>query len=540
MARILTRSNRPIVIQEAQSGMDMLLSEVSKYVSPEYQQQRKINERADARFELDKQNSIQNRNYRQQQMEMSKAQESDRLIQVKQQREDRKYKEILDEVNLLYPSKPTIESLNTVESYIDKNIFSSKAYQPLKARIKNDINVITTKNKKLDSLGKELYGEDYDESKRDIIENQGSNMLKNKISQDMYGVVPDNIKMQYNQDVDGLTQTLEFALQTLDAEERNERIIDTLRPAYDVFLKKYDAQDFDLPAIEGYIKGVIPDYVGRVEAIDLEDDDILDGIEGGSAGGDEEVEEVEEDSSVGTYASLVSESVPKIGSKRNKELDELVISSSIDKESGKLGFLEAAAGEQSVLKPAGTNIRMAVKSVRNNLNKAKVGLDRQYAYGSDKLLKHPRTKEKREEATNNLKKSLLDAINLYKSIDPNIGRTSKRKNKTRGGESERKVIKKAINDLKAKTKKSKFITGSLSYLPKELLDFINNINLDSDVDTRVLVDYSKEQNPTMMAEDKSNFLSDVLNLNTTARPKDAPVDIPDWMSEPATDSTGVR
>ena len=52
MARILTRSNRPIVIQEAQSGMDMLLSEVSKYVSPEYQQQRKENERADARFQL--------------------------------------------------------------------------------------------------------------------------------------------------------------------------------------------------------------------------------------------------------------------------------------------------------------------------------------------------------------------------------------------------------------------------------------------------------------------------------------------------------
>ena len=539
MARVLSRSNRPIIIQEPQSGLDTFLTEIAKYASPEYQQQRKANERADARFELDKQNSIQNRNYRQQQMEMSKAQESDRLIQVKQQREDKKYKEILDEVNLLYPSKPTIESLNTVESYIDKNIFSSKAYQPLKARIKNDINVITTKNKKLDSLGKELYGEDYDESKRDIIESQGSNMLKNKISQDMYGVVPDNIKMQYSQDVDGLTQALEFALQTLDAEERNERITDTLKPAYDAFLNKYDAQEFDLPAIEGYIKGVIPDYVGRVEAVDLGDDDILDGIEGGSAGGDEEVEE---DSSVGTYASLVSESVPKIGKKRNKELDNLVISSLVDEESGKLGFLEAAAGEQSVLKPAGTNIRMAVKSVRNNLNKAKVGLDSQYAYGKDKLLKYPqlKIKEKREEATNNLKKSLLDAINLYKSIDPNIGRKSKRKNKIRGGESERKVIKKAINDLKAKTKKGAPLRGGINYLPKELLDFINNINLDSDVDTRVLVDYNKEQNPTMMAEDKSNFLSDVLNLNTTARPKDAPVDIPDWMFETATDSTGVR
>ena len=62
MARILTRSNRPIVIQEAQSGMDMLLSEVSKYVSPEYQQQRKENERADARFQLQVNAAQENKN----------------------------------------------------------------------------------------------------------------------------------------------------------------------------------------------------------------------------------------------------------------------------------------------------------------------------------------------------------------------------------------------------------------------------------------------------------------------------------------------
>ena len=60
MARVLSKSNRPIVIQEAQSGFDTFLTEIAKYASPEYQQQKKINERADARFELEEKRQQQN------------------------------------------------------------------------------------------------------------------------------------------------------------------------------------------------------------------------------------------------------------------------------------------------------------------------------------------------------------------------------------------------------------------------------------------------------------------------------------------------
>ena len=74
MARVLSRSNRPIVVQEAQSGLDTLLTEVAKYASPEYQQQRKANERADARLELDRQeiNTARQR-YANQQEERARA-----------------------------------------------------------------------------------------------------------------------------------------------------------------------------------------------------------------------------------------------------------------------------------------------------------------------------------------------------------------------------------------------------------------------------------------------------------------------------------
>ena len=74
MARVLSRSNRPIIIQEPQSGLDTFLTEIAKYASPEYQQQRKANERADARLELDRQeiNTARQR-YANQQNERARA-----------------------------------------------------------------------------------------------------------------------------------------------------------------------------------------------------------------------------------------------------------------------------------------------------------------------------------------------------------------------------------------------------------------------------------------------------------------------------------
>lgn len=125
MARVLSRSNRPIVVQEAQSGLDTLLTEVAKYASPEYQQQRKTNERADARFELDKQNAVQNREYRQQQMETAKAQESDRKIQFRQQQKSIKDKKAMDEFSIMYPETLSAEGLDIAEQFLNTNLYAS-------------------------------------------------------------------------------------------------------------------------------------------------------------------------------------------------------------------------------------------------------------------------------------------------------------------------------------------------------------------------------------------------------------------------------
>ena len=148
MARILTRSNRPIVIQEAQSGMDMLLSEVSKYVSPEYQQQRKENERADARFQLQVNAAQENKDRYQD----SLAQQDylNDFNKEKQNLEVKKYKTMQDRqayingkeevdniINATYPSSKEISELDVDSVIASLSIDNPSAMVKLKPYIKS-------------------------------------------------------------------------------------------------------------------------------------------------------------------------------------------------------------------------------------------------------------------------------------------------------------------------------------------------------------------------------------------------------------------
>jgi hypothetical protein len=138
MARILTKSNRPIVIQEPQSGLDTFLTEIAKYASPEYQQQRKLNERADARFELEKQ---QVSDARQRYINQQAEKNQERILEQKRYNEakriqdgERKYvstnrlkKEIDEELNSLPISSFQEDgSVNTFNSII-KSIIPSES-----------------------------------------------------------------------------------------------------------------------------------------------------------------------------------------------------------------------------------------------------------------------------------------------------------------------------------------------------------------------------------------------------------------------------
>ena len=202
MARILTRSNRPIVIQEAQSGMDMLLSEVSKYVSPEYQQQRKENERADARFQLQVNAAEENKQrYQdslvQQSFQNQRLEDNDKLNNklINNQLEDRTLKQALDSFNEDITSTPIhkIKNMN-LESYSITDESNPILEKKINDRIKSIQNRYIKKNELADTRRARYntstgqgYGEDMNSF---FLGDEYSKFISNDIFKDPSSVTP--------------------------------------------------------------------------------------------------------------------------------------------------------------------------------------------------------------------------------------------------------------------------------------------------------------------------------------------------------------
>ena len=503
MARVLTKSNRPIVIEEPQSGLDTFLTEIAKYASPEYQQQRKMNERADARFELDKQNAIQNREYRQQQMEIAKAQESDRAIQARQRRKDAEEKKAMDEFSIMYPETLSAEGLDIAEQFLNTNLASSSSYGVLSAKIKSDRNNLNINNQKLDSLGEFIYEDDYDPNKhRAIVENQGSFLIQNKMKQEMFGQLSDIDRATLNSDISLISDGIETAKQNeiLSEGSYENYVKNTVIPTYKSMRKAY-GEDFTMPSLEGIIRGVDP-------AFGVDDSDI----------GREETERIDTPSSQETiseprqtadYIQLANQGILE---------PEKIIDSLADKGEGSLGMLESAAEEGSVVVPVTKELRKAVKVSRSDLNKATANVVKSFAYGSDKLV----SPEARIQNIEQLKTALVNAVNLYKSINPQQGR-AKTLITPAGGKSERRAIKKSIDKLKTLIDRSKFRAGSLKHLPEDIKSFIRNIDLEGVQDNR------------MMAEDDGSFFESLLPTALQARQNNVPSPLDNFILESATE-----
>ena len=503
MARVLTKSNRPIVIEEPQSGLDTFLTEIAKYASREYQQQRKANERADARFELDKQNAIQNREYRQQQMEIAKAQESDRAIQARQRRKDAIEKKAMDEFSIMYPETLSAEGLDIAEQFLNTNLANSSSYGVLSAKIKSDRNNLNINNQKLDSLGELIYEDEYDPNKhRALVENQGSFLIQNKMKQEMFGDLSNSDRIALNADISFLSDGIKTAReQELLSQGSYENYIKkAVIPTYKSMQKAY-GEGFMMPSLEGIIRGVDP-------AFGVDDSDIS----------SEETERIDTQPSQETipeprrtadYIQLANQGILE---------PEKIIESLADKGEGSLGMLESAAKEESVAVPVTKELRKAVKASRSDLNKASANVAKSYAFGSDKSV----SPEARSQNIEQLKTALVNAVNLYKSIDPQQGR-AKTLITPAGGKSERRAIKKSIDNLKTLIDRSKFRAGSLKHLPEDIKSFIRNIDLEGVQDNR------------MMAEDDGSFFESLLPTALQARQGDIPSPLDNFIFESATE-----
>ena len=503
MARVLTKSNRPIVIEEPQSGLDTFLTEIAKYASPEYQQQRKANERADARFELDKQNAIQNREYRQQQMEIAKAQESDRTIQARQRRKDAIEKKAMDEFSIMYPETLSAEGLDIAEQFLNTNLANSSSYGVLSAKIKSDRNNLNINNQKLDSLGEFIYEDDYDPNKhRAIVENQSSFLIQNKMKQEMFGQLSDVDRATLNSDISFISDGIETAKQNeiLSEGSYENYVKNTVIPTYKSMQKAY-GEDFTMPSLEGIIRGVDPAFGVDDSDISSEETERIDT--------QPSQETIPEPRQTADYIQLANQGILE---------PEKIIESLADKGEGSLGMLESAAKEESVAVPVTKELRKAVKASRSDLNKASANVAKSYAFGSDKSV----SPEARSQNIEQLKTALVNAVNLYKSIDPQQGR-AKTLITPAGGKSERRAIKKSIDKLKTLIDRSKFRAGSLKHLPEDIKSFIRNIDLEGVQDNR------------MMAEDDGSFFESLLPTALQARQNNVPSPLDNFILESATE-----
>jgi hypothetical protein len=503
MARVLTRSNRPIVIQEPQSGLDTFLTEIAKYASPEYQQQRKMNERADARFELDKQNAIQNREYRQQQMEIAKSQENDRAMQARQRRKDAIEKKAMDEFSIMYPETLSAEGLDIAEQFLNTNLASSSSYGVLSAKIKSDRNNLNINNQKLDSLGEFIYEDEYDPNKhRALVENQGSFLIQNKMKQEMFGELSSGDRIALNADISLLSDGIKTAReQELLSQGSYENYIKkAVIPTYESMKKAY-GEDFTMPSLEGIIRGVDPTFGVDDSDISSEETERIDT--------QPSQETIPESRQTADYIQLANQGILE---------PEKIIDSLADKGEGSLGMLESAAKEGSVAVPVTKELRKAVKASRSDLNKASANVAKSYAFGSDKSV----SPEARSQNIEQLKTALVNAVNLYKSIDPQQGR-AKTLITPAGGKSERRAIKKSIDKLKTLIDRSKFRAGSLKHLPEDIKSFIRNIDLEGVQDNR------------MMAEDDGSFFESLLPTALQARQDNIPSPLDNFIFESATE-----
>ncbi len=504
MARVLTKTNRPIVIQEPQSGFDTFLTEIAKYASPEYQQQKKMNERADARFQLEKQNAIQNREYRQQQMEIAKAQESDRAMQARQRRKDTIEKKAMDEFSIIYPETLSAEGLDIAEQFLNTNLANSSSYGVLSAKIKSDRNNLNIKNQKLDSLGELIYEDEYDPNKhRNLVQNQGSFLIQNKMKQEMFGQLSDIDRATLNSDISFLSDGIETAKQDeiLSEGSYENYVKNTVIPTYKSMQETY-GEGFMMPSLEGIIRGVDSSFGIDDSDIGGEETDILEETGFGQ-------ETTPEPRQTADYIQLANQGVLE---------PEKVIDSLADKGEESLGMLESAASEGSVLIPTTKEIRKAVKTARSDIGKSTANLVKSFRFGSDKLV----SPEVRSQNIEQLKTALVNAVNLYKSIDPKQGR-AKTLITSAGGKSERMAIKKSIDNLKKLIERSPFRAGSMKNLPEDIKSFIRNIDLENVQDNR------------MMAEDDGSFLESLLPTALQASQDDMPSPLDNFIFESATE-----
>jgi len=492
---VIQRPGVQLKYDDPMSGWEALASALGEYADPQYQLQLKRDRREDARVhlagkrfdELQEQNDLAEA--RQKKNDRINAQNAEQQkTTFDQAQEDRKFNLEKENYDTVINELTTAGDLEGLTEYLDNFTTGNPR---LSAIAKNRERLLSRKRSQLDSAVEDLVtlAPGLMEKYKD------TNALRALLFKD-HNAIANQIMLG---EIGEITQGKE---------------------------REYEARKSILAAQIEQLKLTLPGSQARIDLTSAMNRTIegirkYGGIEVPAGGGGDPFGDIEDQydiertgttnipSGIADYVSLVSQDSPDT---------QGMISGLAPR--GELGIMEEAAKEGSVLVPVTKEVRKAVKGSLMDLRKGMSSVSDFNRYGTPEKA---RESESYKRSVNSLKNSLVNAINLYNSIDPKSGRGGK------GGQSERNKIKKQIMDLKKRATRSKFISGSIKHFDPEFLEMLEAISFEGKPSKK---SKKKSRAKKVMIAGPENPLDLLLDLS---EPADSTEDIPEMWLEPATE-----
>jgi len=485
-----------INIVRPQSGVDMLLETVSQYADPNYQLKRQQlaseDRRANATLQLKRnEQELREKTFRKEsiladnELAIKQSQEERAKETYLQGIKDKQYEQDLDQFNTIFNPIQETGNIDEISSFLDTYNTNNPR---LTTHIEGQEKIVTSKNEALNNQISALqkiapgltskYENNMGALKTALFQNPG--YIVDKMLEADIGKLTEGDEKQYQRDKDMLGMDIKMLGSLLPGSDEQLAALERIETSMNKMRGNYNpAKGIDFNAIDRIV------------------------IEG-------------EDDAPTTSGDNIQQQTPALSPAEYIQLASTGEGSDIvgqQAEGESLGFLKSAAKEGSVLVPVTKEVSRAVQSSVSDIDKASKAYSFANRYGANP------TKEGNQKNIESLKNSLVNAVNLYKSIDPKAGRGGK------GGERERNKIKKSIMQLKNRINKSKYIAGSMQFADPEFKTFLDSITFDTKKKNKGVLASTIDQlikGGTASAEPDS----------ATVRPSDAPEDIPDWMFQP--------
>ena len=498
-----------INIVRPQSGVDMLLETVSQYADPNYQLNRKElalnrrelslrekqiaadSRRADATLQLKRnEQELREKAFRKEsiladnELAIKQSQEERAKETYLQGIKDNQYEQDLDQFNTIFNPIQETGNIDEISSFLGTYNTNNPR---LTTHIEGQEKIVASKNEALNNQISALqtiapgltskYENNMGALKTALFQNPG--YIVDKMLEADIGKLTEGDEKQYQRDKDMLGMDIKMLGSLLPGSDEQLAALERIETSMNKMRGNYNpAKGIDFNAIDRIV------IEGEDDASTTSSDNIQQQVPAPAPSPAEYIQLA----STGEGSNIVGEQA----------------------EGESLGFLKSAAKEGSVLVPVTKEVSRAVQSSVSDIGKSvskyrtNLSPSRWNRYGAD--ISDEKTQKNLESAKN----SIVNAINLYKSIDPKAGRGGK------GGERERNKIKKSIMSVKNRYKNSK---------PSEFKTFLDSITFDTKKKDKGVLASTLDQ---LIKGGTASATPD----STVARPSDAPEDVPDWMFQP--------